>query len=116
MKDISKLVCMFLAVNVSTSDVVAKGIDYKQVELSSKQIKQVKATVVKDFYDPESSKFRKIRAADVKKSNGKTVRRVCGEVNGKNLYGAYTGYELFGGVVTNEFFKRKDFFMPCEPW
>jgi len=89
---------------------------YKPVKLSKAQVEQVKRTVGRDYLDPDSIKFRDIRAADVIKSSGKVVRRVCGEVNGKNAYGGYVGYTFFGGVIKNGTFKERDFAMPCEPW
>ncbi len=53
-------------------------------------IEAAKAIVVHDFKDPESARFRKIELRDFQ--GGKLV---CGEVNGKNSYGAYVGYRKF---------------------
>lgn len=51
-------------------------------------IARAQIKVADRFKDPESAKFRKLRAdAD--------LRQVCGEVNAKNSYGAYTGYAPF---------------------
>lgn len=40
--------------------------------------------------DPDSAKFRNVRLVDF---NGGQI--VCGEINGKNSYGAYVGYVPF---------------------
>jgi len=46
--------------------------------------------------DPDSSKFRNQRYFDLGDYNGEgRMIAVCGEVNGKNSYGGYTGYEDF---------------------
>ena len=82
--------------------------------LSAKQIRVIEEIITHDFFDPESARFRDIRAADITLDSGKVVRRVCGEVNGKNRMGGYVGFEMFGGVIEGGVFKRRDFFMPCE--
>ncbi|MFT3809201.1 MAG: hypothetical protein QM698_04735 [Micropepsaceae bacterium] len=50
----------------------------------------ITAEVADMLKDPDSAKFRKI-----------TVKSVsfCGQVNGKNSYGAYSGYTHFIGVI-----------------
>lgn len=82
------------------------------VRLSAAQVNQIKATVVRDFFDPDAAKFRNIRAVDIVATEGST-RRVCGEVNGKNRFGAYVGFEMFGGDLDSGVFVRRDFFGPC---
>ena len=101
---------------IFASAAFAKAAEFEPVQLTSKQIAQIKETITYDFLDPESARFRDIRAVDVKRSNGKTIRRVCGEVNGKNQYGGYTGYSMFGGKMINGRFNRVDFFGACEKW
>ncbi len=82
--------------------------------LTADQIGTVRATITRDHFDPAAAQFRNLRAADVTLADGTTVRRVCGEVNGKNRLGGYVGFEMFGGVMTGRHFKRQDFFGPCE--
>ena len=84
------------------------------VRLTAAQVAQIEATVTRDFYDPEAARFRDIRAVNATVGGGQTVTRVCGLVNGKNRYGAYTGYEMFGGRIENGRFVQVDFFGPCE--
>lgn len=59
---------------------------------------QVKQKIAYDLKDPDSAKFRNVRAG----LRGKDFM-VCGEVNAKNSYGAYIGYKPFmswAGVMT----------------
>lgn len=60
------------------------------------QLEKLKAIeLVKDkLTDPESGKFRKLYAPL------KNAKFVCGEVNAKNVFGAYTGFRKF--TVANE--------------
>lgn len=51
---------------------------------------KVKAAIAYDLKDPDSAKFRNVRAG----LRGKDYM-VCGEINGKNSYGAYSGYRPF---------------------
>lgn len=51
-------------------------------------IADAKAAVAATLKDPDSAKFRAV-VADVDN------KLVCGEVNGKNSYGAYAGYSAF---------------------
>ena len=61
--------------------------------------------------DPESAKFRDIKIAikpyDV--TGTKTAYAICGEVNAKNSYGGYTGFEGF--VVENNIHGKPTFYM-----
>lgn len=88
----------------------------KLIPLTPAQIAEIQSTVTYDFYDPGSAQFRNIRAVDVTLQNGKQERRVCGEVNGKNRMGGYTGFTMFGGTMQNGHFVKQDFFSPCEAW
>lgn len=88
----------------------------KRIPLSSVQVNQIKTTVTDDFLDPDSALFRDIRAVEVSLATGEREVRVCGEVNGKNALGGYTGYSMFGGSLVNGRFQQVDFFAPCEAW
>ena len=88
--------------------------DSKPVPLSSSQVAQIQSAVTYDFFDAESARFRNVRAIDVTLADGSVVRRVCGEVNGKNRMGGYVGYQMFGGTMQGGKFVQQDFFMPCE--
>lgn len=104
-----------LALPLILSACVASDVsDSKQVHLSPTEVTQIQATVVRDFFDPEAARFRNVRAADITLTSGEQVRRVCGEVNGKNRLGAYVGYSMFGGRIVNGSFVRQDFFGACE--
>lgn len=51
---------------------------------------QGKAAAAELLIDPSSAMFRKVR---VVRDHGGAV--VCGEINGKNRFGAYTGFQRF---------------------
>lgn len=53
-------------------------------------IEAAKVVVAHDFKDPESARFRAIEIRDFQ--GGKLI---CGEVNAKNSYGGYVGYQKF---------------------
>ena len=89
-------------------------VDAKPVSLTSRQVAQIEGTVTHDFFDPSSAQFRNVRAVDLTLSNGTKVRRVCGEVNGKNQMGGYVGFNLFGGTLTDKGYQPEDFFGACE--
>lgn len=63
--------------------------------------KMAKKAVAKDFLDPASAQFRNI---DVQSDFGNAD--VCGEVNAKNSYGAYTGFKPFLFSVSEDFGER----------
>lgn len=84
------------------------------VDLTKADVAQIKAAVAYGLLDPDSAKFRNIRAVEITKANGVKIIRVCGEVNGTNSMGGYAGFEWFGGVMKDGRFKRQDFFGACE--
>lgn len=53
-------------------------------------LQEIRAKVAEQLKDPASAQFRKIRL-----QKGPSGDFVCGEVNGKNSYGAYAGYTPF---------------------
>jgi hypothetical protein len=53
-------------------------------------VAESKAKLVADFKDPVSAQFRGLFVS----SDGK-MEWLCGEVNGKNSYGAYVGFRQF---------------------
>jgi hypothetical protein len=101
---------LVLALAGCVSDVATS----QPVRLTAAQVQEIQGTVTHNFYDPSSAQFRNLRAADITTTDGKTLRRVCGEVNGKNLDGGYVGFEMFGGTLQGSRFIQQDFFMPCE--
>ena len=64
-------------------------------------VEQVKADVISDLRDPESSKFRNISYVGENFADER-VLTVCGELNSKNGYGAYVGYAPFSGISSQE--------------
>lgn len=63
-----------------------------------------KKNLVKEFLDPESAKFRGLIGYGMKHPDGQVqLIALCGEVNGKNSFGAYTGFKRFysiGGMMS----------------
>lgn len=66
----------------------------KSIALSSTDEAVIREAVSLNLADDTSARFRNIAAADME--DGTYV--VCGFVNGKNQFGAYTGYQIFYGV------------------
>lgn len=60
-------------------------------ETRNKASKEAKSLIADTFKDPSSAQFRNLKIT----SDG---RIVCGEVNGKNSYGGYTGFKAFYAV------------------
>lgn len=75
----------FVAIAIAACDMIPGTVEYK-----------AKETIRATLSDPESARFRNVRAAD------ETRVVVCGEVNGKNRFGGYVGYRGFivGGDIT----------------
>lgn len=90
--------------------------DASRVPVSAALMADIRADVTRDFFDPSSAQFRNIRSVDVVLANGARERRVCGEVNGTNQLGGYTGFKMFGGTVVGNDFRQRDFFSACEAW
>lgn len=63
----------------------------KPAQLSASQVERAKRQLVQSFKDPDSAKYRNIRTY----RTGMGDQIVCGEVNGKNSFGAYVGYKPF---------------------
>jgi hypothetical protein len=57
-------------------------------------IRNAKQTISDDLKDPETVKFRKLVISDGQ------VPKLCGELNAKNSYGAYIGFQKF--IVTEK--------------
>lgn len=61
----------------------------------SGDIKKAKADVSNELRDPGSAQFRNISKTEKKSLLEFGVVTVCGEVNGKNAYGGYVGFQRF---------------------
>ncbi|WP_395543272.1 hypothetical protein [Neotabrizicola sp. sgz301269] len=112
MKKVIAAIC--LAATLAGCVAMSPIVESRPVSLTSGQISQIKGSMAYDLKDPGSAQFRNIRAADVTLSDGTKERRVCGELNGKNSFGAYVGFEWFGGKMVGGKFVRDPFFGPCE--
>ena len=75
-----------LAIVVLSAAIAACG---ATVSADDKAIEAVQQHVIENFKDPSSATFRNVKVSD---------GTVCGEVNGKNSFGAYTGHSKFYGT------------------
>ncbi|KFB98413.1 hypothetical protein GTGU_04485 [Trabulsiella guamensis ATCC 49490] len=63
---------------------------------AEKAIELAKKEIADDVRDPDSVKFRYVRFVQDEKSDAKSVSGfVCGQVNAKNGFGAYEGFQPF---------------------
>ena len=87
-------------INISPSVIGAAVIVFFSISayategLTKKQITAIQDAVREELKDPESAKFRKLKATD--------GNSFCGQVNAKNSYGGYTGFRTFTGVMMNK--------------
>lgn len=66
-----------------------------------KAIDLAKTEISHDMKDPLSTQFRDISTKKVgEKDDGSVVMLVCGEVNSKNSFGAYSGFSQFVIALT----------------
>lgn len=61
----------------------------------SQEVKQAKEAVANQLRDPESAQFRNMTETRKTSLLEHGVVTVCGEVNGKNAYGGYVGFQRF---------------------
>lgn len=78
-------------------------------------VERFKAVVTSRFKDPSTAQFRNVVAYGVKPS---MISFLCGEVNAKNSYGAYTGFKRFVtiGATTAEIEDPKNTFVIDKMW
>ena len=63
---------------------------------ADKAIELAKSEISAPMKDPDSTKFRYLRYKDISTDQDGVVKGyVCGEVNAKNSFGAYAGYNKF---------------------
>jgi len=53
---------------------------------------EARTAVAATLKDPGAAQFQNLRTRDGTDKQGQPFKVVCGEVNGKNSYGAYTGF------------------------
>ena len=57
--------------------------------------KRLLSVYVERLKDPESAKFRNLKGGSFRLGDGSRAFGVCGEVNARNSFGGYTGFEGF---------------------
>ncbi|WP_368759500.1 hypothetical protein [Klebsiella michiganensis] len=66
-----------------------------------KAIELAKSEISHDMKDPSSTQFRDVVSKKIgEKDDGSIAMLVCGEVNSKNSFGAYSGYSPFVIALT----------------
>lgn len=86
----------------------------KSVYLSPDDQAMIKATVLKNFINPDTASFRNLRAEQVTLFDGKSYRRICGDVDAKNSDGDMVGFSPFGGKYSQGLFRQEEKFEPCK--
>jgi len=72
-----------------------KNLEIRKVS-TAKKVNEAKEGISNHFKDPDSVKLRNLTLHHVTTNMSDVARStVCGEVNAKNGYGAYTGYKSF---------------------
>lgn len=86
-------------VNASLEEVAGFSYDMKKFLASGKSeqdaIASAQKAVADSLKDPESARFRNVKVKPYLEGH-----IVCGEVNGKNSYGAYVGFRPFAASPT----------------
>ncbi|HDC4513498.1 membrane lipoprotein lipid attachment site-containing protein [Enterobacter cloacae] len=61
-----------------------------------KAISLAKSEVAENLKDPASAQFRNVKVSKMTDAeDGRVIAVVCGEINGKNGFGAYAGFHPF---------------------
>ncbi len=71
-------------------------VDGSGIRIADEIRQEIFERVTEDFRDPLSSQFRRLHRAS-------KPGRYCGEVNTRNLYGAYSGFKPFLVILEPEF-------------
>lgn len=96
MKHIPLLLPFFFALSGCVNPII----ETRPIHLTSKDVAEVEEAVKYDLVEPNSARFRNIRAAVVVRQDGTSVRTVCGEVNSRNRMGGYSGAVPFSAELT----------------
>lgn len=82
---------------MNTEEFISKGNSEREA------VRQALRNLAGGLKDPDSAKFRNVA---IKRYEG--LRIVCGEVNAKNSYGAYTGFKKFAAGPTESSIESTD--------
>ncbi len=80
------------AVALALSGCMMTHIDMDTAQITPDQMTKLESSVRENLKDPGSATFRDVSATRVR-STGDIA--ICGEVNSKNGYGGYTGFQMF---------------------
>lgn len=71
-----------------------RSLPIKDMDIAKQRFEEFKPKIVYNLKDPSSAMFRDVRAVRVEYL-GEDHIFICGQINAKNSYGAYSGYEPF---------------------
>lgn len=77
----------------------------QRLELTAAQVATIENTVRYRMKDPESAQFRNIRSSRVTRDDGTVNQEICGQVNGRNSFGGYVGFQTFTGRLVGDQFQ-----------
>ncbi|AXC50063.1 hypothetical protein DRW48_10495 [Paracoccus suum] len=84
---------VLVALGVSACvDVNDTEVNARPAAVTSKDRGYIQSAIVDSLKDPGSAQLRNVAAFDLSNGQG---RAICGEINGKNSFGAYIGYKPF---------------------
>ncbi|MGP9499594.1 MULTISPECIES: hypothetical protein [unclassified Halomonas] len=76
-----------------------------RIEIDENQIEEAQAAVRGALKDPDSANFRDVHGISVAEDG--PLIAVCGEVNAKNSYGGYIGYNRFAYTADRVYLWQK---------
>lgn len=76
---------------------VVGGAEASARPATPKEIEAIRSALDRDLYDSQSARFRDVQVGRDPKPGD--LRFACGQVNAKNLMGAYVGYRPFAVVM-----------------
>lgn len=81
--------CLLLAACVDVNDT---PVNTRPAAMTDADRAHIQAAVIDDLKDPGSAQLRRLQVYDLSDGQG---RIICGEMNGKNSFGAYVGFQPF---------------------
>ncbi|MFD1795324.1 hypothetical protein FQV27_08715 [Paracoccus aurantiacus] len=83
------IACLALAACVNVNDT---PVSTRPAQITTQERGLIQSTIIDGMKDPASAQLRNLVAYDLSDGQG---RAICGEVNGKNAFGGYVGFQPF---------------------
>jgi len=102
------IVAAMLIAGCSSSEEASQSVKAdKAADMLASELRAVRQSAAMSLRDPDSAKFRNVRRYNmVRDSTTVEIPVYCGEINGKNAFGAYAGFQKF--AVLAETAKKGD--------